>query len=252
MTDISRRDLSPEAMAHQAVLEALADAGVEPAELGLVLVIGNAMAGGSATRAASGASPGCARPAWATPPWSTWTTRAPAARRALHLGTLAARSAGRPVLVLGRREDVDRGPGGHPGRDRGRAAGRLPGRPARPATNRAEPGGQHAHGPQRPLGRPVRGRAGDTDGRWPRRPSRPAASAPLNPWPSSSGRWTSTRCWAHPGGRPADPAHVQLVHRRGGRHGARRALGDHRGRCAPYHRFRGPVGERIDGLSRAT
>ena len=44
MTDMSRRDLTPEAMAHQAVHEALGDAGVDPAELGLVLV-GNAMGG---------------------------------------------------------------------------------------------------------------------------------------------------------------------------------------------------------------
>ncbi|MGH8988919.1 MAG: thiolase family protein [Acidimicrobiales bacterium] len=44
MTDMSRRDLSPEAMAHQAVHEALADAGVEPEQLELV-VASNAMGG---------------------------------------------------------------------------------------------------------------------------------------------------------------------------------------------------------------
>ena len=44
MTDMSRRDLSPETMAYQAVHEALGDAGLSPGELGLVIV-GNATAG---------------------------------------------------------------------------------------------------------------------------------------------------------------------------------------------------------------
>ncbi len=44
MTDMSRRDLSPEAMAHQAVHEALADAGIEPKRLALV-VVSNALGG---------------------------------------------------------------------------------------------------------------------------------------------------------------------------------------------------------------
>ena len=44
MTDMSRRDLSPEAMAHQAVHEALADAAVEADELALV-VTSNALGG---------------------------------------------------------------------------------------------------------------------------------------------------------------------------------------------------------------
>ena len=41
MTDMSRRDLSPETMAYQAAHEALADAGLTPDELGLV-IFGNA------------------------------------------------------------------------------------------------------------------------------------------------------------------------------------------------------------------
>ena len=41
---MSRRDLSPETMAYQATHEALADAGIAPDELGLVIV-GNATAG---------------------------------------------------------------------------------------------------------------------------------------------------------------------------------------------------------------
>ena len=44
MTDMSRRDLSPEAMAYQATHEALADAGIAPEELGLV-IFANATAG---------------------------------------------------------------------------------------------------------------------------------------------------------------------------------------------------------------
>ncbi len=44
MTDMGRRDLSPEAMAHQAVHEALADSGIDPHRLALV-VVGNALGG---------------------------------------------------------------------------------------------------------------------------------------------------------------------------------------------------------------
>jgi acetyl-CoA acetyltransferase len=44
MTDMSRRDLSPETMAYQATHEALGDAGLTPDQLGLVIV-GNATAG---------------------------------------------------------------------------------------------------------------------------------------------------------------------------------------------------------------
>ncbi len=44
MTDMSRRDLSPEAMAYQATHEALADAGIAPDQLGLV-IFANATAG---------------------------------------------------------------------------------------------------------------------------------------------------------------------------------------------------------------
>ena len=43
MTDMSRRDLSPETMAYQVVHEALGDSGLSSHDLGLVIV-GNAMA----------------------------------------------------------------------------------------------------------------------------------------------------------------------------------------------------------------
>ena len=44
MTPMNRRDRTAEEMAHQVVADALADAGVDPAEIGLV-VFGNATAG---------------------------------------------------------------------------------------------------------------------------------------------------------------------------------------------------------------
>ena len=100
MSDMSRRDLSPETMAYQVTYEALDDAGVSPHELGLVLV-GNAMAGRLCDQ-------GCVR-------GQTWLRKAGISDAAiinvdnscaggsssLHLATMAATVQDRPVLAIG-------------------------------------------------------------------------------------------------------------------------------------------------------
>jgi acetyl-CoA acetyltransferase len=100
LTDLSRRDQSPETMAYQAVHEALADAGVEPSELSSVIV-GNALGGRLCDQ-------GCLR-------GQTWLLKAglgdlpvfnvdnscAGGVSALHLGVRLARSDDRPVLVMG-------------------------------------------------------------------------------------------------------------------------------------------------------
>src|SRR5579875_2239838 len=100
MTDMSRSDLSPAAMAHQAVHEALADAELAPGGLALV-VASNAMGGRLCDQ-------GCIR-------GQSWLRKAglgdvavvnvdnscAGGTSALHVGVLAARSAGAPVLVVG-------------------------------------------------------------------------------------------------------------------------------------------------------
>ena len=100
MTDMSRRDQSAETMAHQAVHEALGDAGVEPHELSLV-VAANALGGRLCEQ-------GCIR-------GQTWLRKAglgdvavvnvdnscAGGTSAAHVGSLVARASAGPVLVLG-------------------------------------------------------------------------------------------------------------------------------------------------------
>jgi acetyl-CoA acetyltransferase len=100
MTDMSRRDLSPETMAYQAVHEALGDAGVMPSELGLVIV-GNATGGRLNNQ-------GCVR-------GQAWLRKAglnnvaiinvdnscAGGSSALHMATLVAAAEDRPILALG-------------------------------------------------------------------------------------------------------------------------------------------------------
>jgi acetyl-CoA acetyltransferase len=100
MTDMSRRDLSPETMAYQAIDEALNDAGISSDELGLV-IMGNAMAGRLSDQA-------CVR-------GQAWLRKAglnevaiinvdnscAGGSSALHLATLVAAAQDRPVLALG-------------------------------------------------------------------------------------------------------------------------------------------------------
>jgi acetyl-CoA acyltransferase len=100
MTDMSRRDQSAEAMAHEAVHEALGDAGVEPHELSLV-VAANALGGRLCEQ-------GCIR-------GQTWLRKAglgdvavvnvdnscASGTSAVHVGSLIAQASAGPVLVLG-------------------------------------------------------------------------------------------------------------------------------------------------------
>ena len=100
MTDMSRRDFTPEAMAYQATHEALADAGIAPDDLGLV-IFGNATAGRLSDQA-------CVR-------GQTWLRKAGLSEvaiinvdnscaggsSALHLATMVANTMDRPVLALG-------------------------------------------------------------------------------------------------------------------------------------------------------
>jgi len=100
MTDMSRRDLTPETMSYQATHEALHDAGIEPGDLGLVIV-GNALGGRLNDQA-------CVR-------GQSWLRKAglhdvaiinvdnscAGGSSALHLATLVAASQDRPILALG-------------------------------------------------------------------------------------------------------------------------------------------------------
>src|SRR5271154_5722580 len=100
MTDMSRRDLSPDTMAYEAVHEALGDAGVSVDDLGLIIV-GNAMAGRLSDQ-------GCVR-------GQTWLRKAGLSEAAiinvdnscaggssaLHLATMAAAGCDRPGRALG-------------------------------------------------------------------------------------------------------------------------------------------------------
>ncbi len=100
MTDMSRRDLNPDQMALQVVAEALADAGVHPSDLALV-VAGNASGGRLNDQ-------GCIRgQAWLRKsglgdvPIVNVDNSCAGGSSALHLGGFSALAQDRPVLVLG-------------------------------------------------------------------------------------------------------------------------------------------------------
>jgi acetyl-CoA acetyltransferase len=100
MTDFSRRDLSPEAMAHQAVTRAIDDAGIAPGDLALV-VVSNAMGGRLCDQ-------GCIRgQAWLRKagigdvPIVNVDNSCAGGTTALVVGATAARADNRPVLVVG-------------------------------------------------------------------------------------------------------------------------------------------------------
>ena len=100
MTPMSRRDLDPSSMARQVVAEALADAGLAPSEVGLV-VLANALGGRLCDQ-------GCIRgQAWlrgaglGTAAVVNVDNSCAGGSSALHLGTMAAQSGRSPVLVVG-------------------------------------------------------------------------------------------------------------------------------------------------------
>lgn len=100
MTDMSRRDLSPEAMAFQAVHEAIADAGLHPGELGLVLA-SNAMGGRLSDQGCVRAQAWLRKAGLGDVPMVNVDNSCAGGTAALHLGVLAARTSDRPVLVVG-------------------------------------------------------------------------------------------------------------------------------------------------------
>lgn len=100
MTDMSRRDMSPEAMADQAVREALDDAGVEADQLALV-VVGNAMGGRLSDQACIRGQAWLRKAALGSVPVVNVDNSCAGGASAAHVGTLAARGGAGVVLVLG-------------------------------------------------------------------------------------------------------------------------------------------------------
>ena len=248
MTDMSRRDLSPETMAYQVVHEALGDAGLSSHDLGLVIV-GNAMAHRLSDQ-------GCVR-------GQTWLRKAGLSEAAIvnvdnscaggKLGPAPGhhgrRQLGPARACARRREDVDRRPGPDDGRHRGRPAGGVPLRPARAAPGRRQPGRQHPHGPQQRLGpAPHEGRRAHRppDRRRRRQGVPPCLAQPAGPVPALGDHRRGAG--VSPGGRRADPAHVQLLHRRSGGRRARRV---HRSR-PPARRLVSSARWHVPGMACST
>ncbi|MDA8358485.1 MAG: thiolase family protein [Actinomycetota bacterium] len=100
MTDMSRRDLSPEAMLHQAVHEALRDSGIEPSELSLV-VASNAMGGRLCDQGCVRGQSWLRKAGLGDVPVVNVDNSCAGGASALHLGVMATRAEGGPVLVVG-------------------------------------------------------------------------------------------------------------------------------------------------------
>lgn len=100
MTDMSRRDLSPEAMADQVVHEALADAGVDAARLAMV-VTGNALGGRLCDQACVRGQSWLRKAGLGDAPVVNIDNSCAGGASALQVGTMAAQATGQPVLVLG-------------------------------------------------------------------------------------------------------------------------------------------------------
>jgi acetyl-CoA acyltransferase len=100
MSDMSRRDLSPEAMAHQVVHEALADAGVEPEQLSLV-VASNAMGGRLCDQACIRGQSWLRKAGLGNTPVVNVDNSCAGGSSAAQLGFMAAQASGDPVLVVG-------------------------------------------------------------------------------------------------------------------------------------------------------
>ena len=186
MTDMSRRDLHPDQMALQVVDEAVADAGVGPDDLALV-VSANASGGRLNDQGCIRGQAWLRKSALGDVPIVNVDNSCAGGSSALHLGTLAARAQDRPVLVLGvekmwtgdRAATLEAIESGLP-------VG-LPGRHARPAGRARQPGRQHPHGAERRRGRPSSWTSGAPPSSRSRPPpSRPAATGPSTRWPSAS------------------------------------------------------------------
>jgi acetyl-CoA acetyltransferase len=100
MTDMSRRDLTPETMAYQAMHEALSDAGLAPDDLALV-ILGNATAGRLGDQACVRGQTWLRKAGLNEVPIINVDNSCAGGSSALHLATLVAAAHDRPVLALG-------------------------------------------------------------------------------------------------------------------------------------------------------
>ncbi len=100
MTDMSRRDLSPEAMAHHAVHEALFDAGIEADQLALV-VASNALGGRLCDQGCIRAQSWLRKARLGNVPVVNVENSCAGGASGVHLATLAVRAGAGAVLVLG-------------------------------------------------------------------------------------------------------------------------------------------------------
>lgn len=100
ITDMSRRDLSPEVMAHQAAHEALADAEVEPENLSLV-VASNAMGGRLCDQGCIRGQSWLRKAGLGSVPVVNVDNSCAGGASAAHIASLAARAGAGAVLVLG-------------------------------------------------------------------------------------------------------------------------------------------------------
>jgi acetyl-CoA acetyltransferase len=100
MTDMSRRDLSPETMAYQATHEALADAGLAPEELGLV-IFANATGGRLNDQACVRGQSWLRKAGLSDVPIINVDNSCAGGSSALHLATMVASTSERPILAIG-------------------------------------------------------------------------------------------------------------------------------------------------------
>jgi acetyl-CoA acyltransferase len=100
MSDMSRRDLSPEAMAHQVVHESLADAGVEPERLSLVIA-SNAMGGRLCDQGCIRGQSWLRKARLGNVPVVNVDNSCAGGASAAQLGVMAAQASDGPVLVVG-------------------------------------------------------------------------------------------------------------------------------------------------------
>jgi acetyl-CoA acetyltransferase len=100
MSDMSRRDLSVEELAYIASNDALADAGILPEDLSLVIV-GNAMGGRLSNQACVRGQSWLRKAGLSDTPIINVDNSCAGGTSALHLATMVASSQDRPVLALG-------------------------------------------------------------------------------------------------------------------------------------------------------
>jgi acetyl-CoA acetyltransferase len=100
MTDMSRRDMTPEQLAHQAVSVAMADAGMEPGDLSLVIV-GNATGGRLNDQGCIRGQSWLRKGGLGDVPIVNVDNSCAGGASALHLGTLSAQATEKAVLVVG-------------------------------------------------------------------------------------------------------------------------------------------------------